>query len=423
MEEHKRPKDNPIPIIPIFVIIFLILAVMSYFIWIKPAQNNNLGLGVTNPSCLQVSNVICITSPLFPNYQISWADFPITCNSKGYSLYPNEIFISKQVGLNGEFREVFWNQVCHLQNPSQSIKYCEDYAKNHSLQDPNLLYCNIPGNSGGGSSIYFGVQEIDQGIGINLTPNPITTIGNISLDLNFTDFRYYNKTYVYNKTEINDLLSALNITGGNFTGFNETEGIYIYNSTRYQINFNESRLNMTISNLLDNGTIIRIWNSSWIVSNVGNFSSVNSTLARTGNCPAGYVVQNTTTGGVQCVSMSSGFNVSEFYNVTVAVYDGNMGGYVVANSNCNSEFTGTHVCTFDEIKNSIDNGNQGSFPNGVSAWCANGFPGYTANANDCYGWTSSSTSFLGPFWLFNNTRGGEGWLVSCSATHPLACCK
>lgn len=35
------------------------------------------------------------------------------------------------------------------------------------------------------------------------------------------------------------------------------------------------------------------------------YSSENSTIARIGNCPEGYVVQNTTTSGVECIEMSA----------------------------------------------------------------------------------------------------------------------
>jgi hypothetical protein len=58
-------------------------------------------------------------------------------------------------------------------------------------------------------------------------------------------------------------------------------------------------------------------NGTGVVSAVGNFSAANSTLARVGNCPSGQVVQNTTTGGVQCVAMTGGTAYyADIYNDT-----------------------------------------------------------------------------------------------------------
>ena len=67
--------------------------------------------------------------------------------------------------------------------------------------------------------------------------------------------------------------------------FNETEGVYVYNSSLYKIEFNETKLNLTI----DERAI--------------NYS--NDTIARIGNCISGEYVVNTTTSGVQCAMPTS----------------------------------------------------------------------------------------------------------------------
>lgn len=36
---------------------------------------------------------------------------------------------------------------------------------------------------------------------------------------------------------------------------------------------------------------------------------------------------------------------------------------------------------------------------------------------------SSNSGMLGAFWLYNTGGGGAGWLVNCSVTKPISCCK
>jgi hypothetical protein len=101
---------------------------------------------------------------------------------------------------------------------------------------------------------------------------------------------------------------------------------------------------------------------------------------------------------------------------------GTLHGYVAADNICRSQYSGYHFCTTEDIIKMVYGGNNISNFVGT-AWVANGPPGYTANSNDCVGWTTSSSVSLGAFWLFENTAGGAGWLVNCSVTKPIACCK
>lgn len=126
---------------------------------------------------------------------------------------------------------------------------------------------------------------------------------------------------------------------------------------------------------------------------------------------------NVTGWGSTAKQMSTTTGVTNGYFAT-----GTLRGYRAADNICRSQFTGYHFCTAEDIIKMIyDDNDISSFVG--TAWIANGPPGYTANANDCIGWTTSSPSALGAFWEFENTTGGAGWLVNCSVTKPIACCK
>ncbi len=84
-----------------------------------------------------------------------------------------------------------------------------------------------------------------------------------------------------------------------------------FNSTSDRFEFNGSVYangNVTASNFLGNLNWSYIQNApSFLLTETDPLWSGNSsTVARTGNCPAGQVVQNTTTSGVQCVVSSAG---------------------------------------------------------------------------------------------------------------------
>lgn len=110
---------------------------------------------------------------------------------------------------------------------------------------------------------------------------------------------------------------------------------------------------------------------------------------------------------------------------TAATYDGARGGYDDANALCAAAVAGSHVCTTSEILETIKC-NQASLPTTDQAWISNGPPGYTARANDCTGWTSTSpsgsTTVYGAIWAFD-ANGGVGWVTTCNQTLKFACCK
>ncbi|MCK5610430.1 hypothetical protein KAR91_51635 [Candidatus Pacearchaeota archaeon] len=101
-----------------------------------------------------------------------------------------------------------------------------------------------------------------------------------------------------------------------------------------------------------------------------------------------------------------------------SITNGSLVGYAAANAICSSDFSGSHFCLESEVMkdNVVDSGRSGQY------WVAKGAPGYTANANDCEGWTKTSGE-LGPFWDFDENAGvGAGKLTTCLSTLKLACC-
>src|SRR3989344_5270773 len=113
---------------------------------------------------------------------------------------------------------------------------------------------------------------------------------------------------------------------------------------------------------------------------------------------------------------------------------GDASSYVGANNRCNTAFAGSHVCTVQEILESVkcaaDAAHAGA-PirsaafNGLAAWVNGGPPGYTAYADDCLGWSDSTTAHYGRVWNFYNVTGGTGTMTSCNVSSgmPYACCK
>jgi len=132
-------------------------------------------------------------------------------------------------------------------------------------------------------------------------------------------------------------------------------------------------------------------------------------------------------GTCQTVSATGG-EIGTFKGLTSTAMDGDISfdgntGYVAANNMCDGNYAGTHWCSTDEIKASINDNNYISFPNAETAWTAEFAPGYLVNANDCVGMTSNTLTYLGAFWIFDTTRGGDAWLTNCANKKKLACCK
>lgn len=128
-------------------------------------------------------------------------------------------------------------------------------------------------------------------------------------------------------------------------------------------------------------------------------------------------------GSWSAISSSGG---GTFVGKTASSYDGNFvsggdTGYRAATVICAAEYSSSHFCQTGEILNSIAANSISGFSG--TAWIAEGPPGYTANSNDCNGYTTNSNTYLGAFWELLSTNGGRGWLTNCSQTKPIACCR
>lgn len=107
------------------------------------------------------------------------------------------------------------------------------------------------------------------------------------------------------------------------------------------------------------------------------------------------------------------------------ITNGTLSGYSAANAICGFEvLAGSHVCTMDEILNSINkNITNQNFT--ATFRVSEGAPGFTAEANDCDGWTSPTSSALGSIWVGSQSHAntyGSGSLVSCSTERAIGCC-
>jgi len=138
-------------------------------------------------------------------------------------------------------------------------------------------------------------------------------------------------------------------------------------------------------------------------------------------------------GNGSCMSSSSFGGGSNYYPATVNLttntytgnltYDGNSDGYATANAICDAEFSGSHMCDESEISQwfAVNGGMSVS----GDAWCNAGGPKYvpaTIPVNDCHGWTyNGTTSYLGNYWHFDSTTGGDGRAINCGTELSLCC--
>lgn len=118
-------------------------------------------------------------------------------------------------------------------------------------------------------------------------------------------------------------------------------------------------------------------------------------------------------------TIKSGSCIGATYDHLSTAQDGGRGSYQAANAVCGA---GEHVCGVGEILESIRCGV--ALPaSGNNGWINGGPPGYTANANDCAGWTDGTGAAYGRVWAFNGAAGGLGTQTPCDASLPFACCK
>ena len=135
--------------------------------------------------------------------------------------------------------------------------------------------------------------------------------------------------------------------------------------------------------------------------------------------------------GDNCFDPSSGWSSAGYFaTVTTATYSGNNNnnpGYAYAHARCNDQLAGTHVCSAEEILNTIRENKP--MPS-VNVWIFNGPPGFEAVANDC---AARSTNLAaaggknqyGSYWQApaSETPLGKGLLMQCNVVLSLACCR
>lgn len=176
---------------------------------------------------------------------------------------------------------------------------------------------------------------------------------------------------------------------------------------------------LSLRELLANGT-----NSISLRSPDNLASDVTLTLP-VNDGDAGQVLTTDGSGVLSWGTVSGGAGVSQV-NLTSTTFDGNFSysgssGYAAANAVCADEYPGSHFCVTNDVIMVIYSGDISSWAG--TAWIGEGPPGYTANSNDCNGWTSNAPINLGAFWELNNTTGGMGWLTNCASVKPVACCQ
>ncbi|MDD5253524.1 MAG: hypothetical protein PHG05_00260 [Candidatus Nanoarchaeia archaeon] len=152
--------------------------------------------------------------------------------------------------------------------------------------------------------------------------------------------------------------------------------------------------------------------------------NVTENINAEGNMTADYFIGD----GSQLTGISSGGGglISDV-NITSGTYTGAITsggdtGYKAADDICDSEFSGSHFCTEFEVatwsSKSID---------GEDAWVIAGSPKYVPAdipVNDCNGWTHGSAgTYLGNYWHFGSTTGGDGRAIQCGTSLKLACCS
>lgn len=162
------------------------------------------------------------------------------------------------------------------------------------------------------------------------------------------------------------------------------------------------------------------WNDLFRVNQSGDVTAVTSSATRMRS--NNYCDAN----GDNCFNPSGGWNsVSYFATVTSSTYSGNNNGhpgYTYAHDRCNDQLAGSHVCSAEEILNTIRDNKP--LPS-VDVWIFNGPPGYTAAANDCEARsTNLGSSKYGAYWQASTTDNlkGRGLLAYCNSSLKLACC-
>lgn len=171
---------------------------------------------------------------------------------------------------------------------------------------------------------------------------------------------------------------------------------------------------------------------------------INSTKGLAGDCGVGFVIQSSNAlTSPTCVAVgtsgSGGDNRTYYFNKTTTTYNGslnfsNFRSYEAADAICDEFSEGTHMCTVQEIFDTIvykNISNMTSWDMSVStgyAWIKTGGPKFapaTIPFDDCAGWTDDENTRGGNFLIFNNSDYPLIAAGTCGSPNEkaLACCK
>ena len=139
-------------------------------------------------------------------------------------------------------------------------------------------------------------------------------------------------------------------------------------------------------------------------SSTTGISTIGHTLSISGNLCLGGVCKGAWPAGGVYVGRTASFGA-------------NQGGYGIADSRCNAAFSGSHVCSNEEMFNSMRTGV--TLPSRINVWVNSG---PNALSNDCVGWTSNNYLMRGAYWALAGSS-SIGYTLDCSQSLPFACCK
>jgi hypothetical protein len=334
-------------------------------------------------------------------------------------------------------------KIINLQSPNiNTLLGLTDTPSSYTGADGYCLKVNETSGS-----VFFGTCEVGAGgditsvlAGIGLTGGGLE--GSVTLNLNttYTDESYAGIEWDYNQTTpantYTDTVNASQSTWIENTFLSIANALIQY--------FNKTDIIAQYYNRSDIDSFNASWTSTYnstyagSVNNASYLSTYNSTYANILNqqCSAGYVVNGTLANGTfTCVEDQTGAGEDNgyFFNVTTGTHTGNLSyegyiGYEAGNEICDSNFTGTHLCSQEEVIQTIQSKNISNIPEWTGTFYISTGGGKYAPAdlpvNDCNGWTHGTAgSYLGSFWLPDQNGGGKGGVAHCGNTRSLACCK
>lgn len=266
------------------------------------------------------------------------------------------------------------------------------------------------------------------------------TTGNLTVTDNATLQQYPNCDFITTDSSGTLICGTGNISISGDGRMGTDSDYLLYNTSSY-ILLNMTRLNETIDSRAGEGSADGRMGAGgyWLYNDTSliyiNGTRLNETIdARAGGGSAdgrmgtndmflyndtSYIYMNTTT--ITDYILYVGEN-HFFTGLTSGTHNGSFQflgdiGYEAANRICDDDYEGSHMCQAWEIVNTINVYGTSAFAG--DGWISEVAPGYTADMDDCRGWTSDSSSRLGSYFKFTDVRGAG---VNCANEIKIACC-